>query len=137
MTNTTVDWKEYNSLNTNCLNPFSQLLYLPFYTKMVISKSPIIITYWRNTVNYEIYIRFYLLKLPACGFERPKNNTNRCWIWNRTPPYKFFNLWSFALIMAGFLQINLCMKPTLRVTLQTKFQYSSTLKCIVHRLPYY
>ena len=32
---------------------------------------------------------------------------------------------------AGFLQTNLCTKPTLRVTLQTKFQYSSTLKCIV------
>ena len=26
---------------------------------------------------------------------------------------------------AGFLQINLCTKPTLRVTLQTKFQYFS------------
>ena len=39
-------------------------------------------------------------------------------------------------VTAGFLQTNLCTKPTLRVTLQTKFYYSSTLKCIVHRLPY-
>ena len=31
MTNTTVDREEYNILNTNCLNPFSQLLYSSFY----------------------------------------------------------------------------------------------------------
>ena len=136
MTNTTVDWEEYNRLNTNCLNPFSQLLYSAFYTKMIISKSTIISKYWRNIANYEIYIRFYLLKLPACGFKGPENN-NRCWIWNTTLPYKFVSPWSFVCVMADFLQINLCMKPTLRVILQTKFQYSSTLKCIIHRLPYY
>ena len=39
-------------------------------------------------------------------------------------------------VTAGFLQINLHTKPTLRVTLQTKLQYSRTLKRIVHRLPY-
>ena len=89
MTNTTVDWEEYNSLNTNCLNPFSQLLYSSFYTKMIISKSTIISKYWRNIANYEIYIRFYLLKVPTCGFKGPKNNTNQCWIWNTTLPYKF------------------------------------------------
>ena len=38
MTNTAVDWKE-----SNCLNPFSQLLYSSFYTQVIISKSPIII----------------------------------------------------------------------------------------------
>ena len=43
--NTTVDRKEYNSLNTNCLNPFSELLYSSFYMKMIISKSPNIIKY--------------------------------------------------------------------------------------------
>ena len=74
MINTTVAWKEYNSLNTNCLNPFSKLLYSSFYMKMIISKSKIIIKYWRNTTNYEIYICFYLLKLPACGFEGPKKH---------------------------------------------------------------
>ena len=78
MTNPTVDWEKYNNLNTNCLNPFSQLLYSSFYTKMIISKSTIISKYWRNIANYEIYIRFYLLKLPACGFKGPENNTNRC-----------------------------------------------------------
>ena len=127
MTNTTVDWEEYNNLNTNCLNPFSQLLYSSFYTKMIISKSRIIIKYWRNTTNYKIYIHFYLLKLSACGFLGPKNNTNWCCIWNTTLLYKFFNPWSFTLVTAGFLQISLCVKPTLHVTLQTKFQYSSTL----------
>ena len=45
MTNTTVDCEEYNSLNTNCLNPFSQLLCSPFYMKMIISKSTIISKY--------------------------------------------------------------------------------------------
>ena len=30
-------------------------------------------------------------------------------------------------VTAGFLQIHLLTKPTLHVTLQTKFQYSSTL----------
>ena len=40
--NTTVDLKEYNSLNTNCLNLFRQLLFPSFYRKMIISKSPII-----------------------------------------------------------------------------------------------
>ena len=137
MTNTTLDWKEYNSLNTNCLNPFSQLLYSSFYTKMIISRSPIIIKYWRNIANYETYIHFYLLKLPTCGFEGPKNNTNGCWIWNTTLPYKFVRPWSFVRITAGFLQINLYTKPTLCITLQTKFQYSSALKCIANRLPYY
>ena len=39
---------------------------------MVISKSQIITKYWRNTANYEIYIRYNLLKLPACGFVVPK-----------------------------------------------------------------
>ena len=34
-------------------------------------------------------------------------------------------------VTAGFLQMNLRMKPTLHVTLQTKFQYSSTLKYMV------
>ena len=86
MMNTIVDWKEYNSLNTNCLNFFSQLLYLSFYTKIIISKSSIIIKYWSIAI-YEIYIRVYLLKLPACGFKGPKNNTNRYWIWNTTLPY--------------------------------------------------
>ena len=136
MTNTTVDWKECNSLNTNCYIPFSQL-YLPFYTKMMLSKSTIIMKYWRNIANYEIYIHFYLLKLPSCGFKGPENNTNRCWIWNTRLPYKFGSPWSFVRITAGFLQINLCRKPTFRITLQTKFQYSSPLKCIVHRSPYY
>ena len=137
MMNTTVGWKEYNSLNTNCLNPFSQLLYSSFYMKMIISKLTIIIKYWRNTTNYEIYTRFYLLKLPTCGFEGLKDSTNQCWIWNTTLPHKFISPWSFVHVTAGFLQINLCTKPTLRVTLQIEFQYSSTLKCIVHRLPYY
>ena len=122
--NTTV-WKEYNSLNTNCLNSFSQLLYSSFYMKMIIIKSPIIFKYWRNIANYKIYIHFYLLKLPACGFEGSKNNINRCWIWNATLPYKFV-----SRVTTGFLQINLCMKSTLPVTLQTKFQYSSIAKCI-------
>ena len=46
---------------------------MSFYTKMIISKSAIIIIqYWRNTASFEIYICFYLLKLPACGFEGPK-----------------------------------------------------------------
>ena len=134
---TTVGWKNLNSLYSNCCIPYSQLLYSSFYIKMIITKSPIIIKYWRNTTNYEIYIRFYLLKLPTCGFEGPKNNTNQWWIWNTTLPYKFVSLWSFVRVTAGFLQINLCTKPTLRVTLQTKFQYSSTLKCIIHRLLYY
>ena len=39
---------------------------------MIINKSQIIIKYWRNTANYKIYIRLYLLKLPACGFVGPK-----------------------------------------------------------------
>ena len=137
MTNTTVDWKEYNSLNTNCCIPFSQLLYSSFYMKMIISKSTIIMKYWRNIANYKIYIHFYLLELPTCGYKESENSTNRCWIWNTTLPYKFVSRWSFVHVKAGFLQINLRTKPTLRVTLQTKFQYSSTLKCIVHRLPYY
>ena len=137
MTNTTADWKDLNSLYLNCCIPFSQLFYLSFYMKTIISKSKIIIKYWRNIANYEIYIRFYLLKLPACGFKGPENNTNRCWIWNTTLPYKFVSPWSFVRVTAGFLQINLCTKPTLCITLQTKFQYSSTLKCIIHRLPYY
>ena len=137
MTNTAIYWKECNNFNINCLNPFNQLLYLSFYTKMIISKSPVIIKYWRNIANYEIYVRFYLWKLPACGIEGPKNNTIRCWIWNTTLPYKFFNSWTFALVAAGFLKIKLHTKPTLRVTLQRKLQYSSTLKCIVHRLPWY
>ena len=136
MTNTTVDWKECNSLNTNCLYLFSQLLYSSFYTKIIISKSPNIIKYWTNTDNYEIYIRFYLPKLPTSSFEGPKNNS-QCWIWNTTHPYKFITPWSFMRVTAGFLQINLFMKCTLRATLQTKFQYSNTLKSIVHRLPYY
>ena len=72
MTNTTVDWEEYNILNTNCLNPFSQLLYSSFNTKMIISKSKIISKYWRNIANYKIYIRFYLLKLSTCGLKGPK-----------------------------------------------------------------
>ena len=124
-------------MNENCLNPFSQLLYSSFYTKMIISKSTIIIKYWRNISIYKIYSHFYLLKLPACGFKGPKNNTNQYWTWNTTLPYKFVSPWSFVHVTAGFLQINLCTKPTLPVTLQTKFQYSSTLKCIVHRLSYY
>ena len=122
------DSKEYNSLNTNCCIPFSQLLYSSFYTKMIISKSTIIIKYWRNNGNYEIYIRFYLLKLPACSFKGPENNINRCWIWNTTLPYKFVSCWSFVHVTAGFLQINLWTKPTLRITLQTKLQYTSALK---------
>ena len=77
MTNTTVDSKDLNSLYSNYCSPFSQLLYSSFYTKMIISKSTIIIKYWRNIANYEIYIRFYLLKLPTCGFKGPGNNTNR------------------------------------------------------------
>ena len=137
ITNTAVSWKDLNSLYSNCCIPLNQLLYSSFYTKMIISKSTIIIKYWRNIANYEIYIHFYLLKLPACGFKGPENNTNRCWIWNTTLPYKFVSLWSFVYVTAGFLQINLCTKPTLRVTLQTKFQYSSTLKCIVNRLHSY
>ena len=72
---------------------------------------------------------------PPVDLRDPKNNTNRCWIWNTTLPYKFGSHWSFVRITAGFLQINLCTKPTLRVTLQTKFHHSSILKCIVHRLP--
>ena len=69
MTNTTVDWKEYNSLNTNSLNPFSQLLYSP---KMIISKSQIIIKYWRNTADYKIYIRFSVetTSLWFCGIQK-------------------------------------------------------------------
>ena len=137
MTNTAVDWKDLNSLYSNCCIPRNQLLYSSFYTKMIISKSTIIMKYWRNIANYEISIRFYLLELPTCGFKGPENNTNRCWIWNTTLPYKFVSPWSFVCVTAGFLQINLCTKPTLRVALQTKFQYSSTLKCIVNRLPYY
>ena len=78
----------------------------------------------------KIYIRLYLLKVPTCGFVGPKNNTNRCWIWNTALPYKFFNPWSFVHVTAGFLQIKLHTKPTFHVTLQTKFQYSNTLKCI-------
>ena len=78
MTNTTVDWKEYNSLYSDCCIPFSQLLYSSFYTKMIISKSTIIMKYWRNSANYEIYIRFYLLELPTYGFKGPKNSTNQC-----------------------------------------------------------
>ena len=105
--------------------------------KIIINKSRVIIKYWRNTANHKTYIHFYLLKLRACGFVGTKNNTNRCWIWNTSLPYKCYNPWSFVLVTAGLLLINLCTKPTLRVTLQTKFQYSSTLKCIVHRLPYY
>ena len=118
--------------------PFSQLLYLSFHAKMTISKSTIIIIkYWINIVNYKIYILSYLLKLPACGSQGPKNNTNRCWIWNTTLPYKFGSPLSFVRITAGFPQINLFMKPTLCIILQAKFQYSNTLKCIAHRLPYY
>ena len=101
MTNTAVDWKDLNNLYSNFYIPFSQLLYSSFYTKMIIiSKSTIIIKYWRNTANYEIYIRFYLLKLPACGFKGPENNTNRCWKWNTTLPYKFVSRWSFVRITA-------------------------------------
>ena len=121
----------------NCCIPLSQLLYLSFYMKMIISKSTIISKYWRNIDNYEIYICLYLLKVPTCGFNGPENNTNQFWIWNTTLPYKFVSPWSFVRITADFLQINLCTKPTLCVTLQTKFQYSSTLKCIVNQLPYY
>ena len=126
MMNTTVNWKDLNNLYSNCCIPFSQLLYSSFYMKMIISKSSIIIKYWRNSANYEIYIRFYLLKPPACRFEGPQNN-NRCWIWNTTLP---FTPWSFMCVTVGFLQINLCMKPTLHTALQTKFQYSNTLKYI-------
>ena len=72
MTNTTVDWKDLNNLYSNCCIPFSQLLYSSFYMKMLISKSTIIIKYWRNIPNYEIYISFYLLKLPTCGFKDAK-----------------------------------------------------------------
>ena len=121
-------------LYSNCLTPFSQLLYLSFYTRRIISKSTII---RRNIANYKIDIHFFLLKLPACGFKGPTNNIYQRWIWNTALPYKFVSPWSFILVTADFLQINLCTKPTLCVTLQTKFQYSSTLKCIVHRLPYY
>ena len=136
MTNTTVNWRDLNSLYSNYCIPFRQLLYSSFYMKMIISKSPIISKYWRNTANYKIYICFYLLKLLACGFEGSKNNTNWSWTWNTTLPYKFVNPWSFVRITAGFLQIDLCMKPTLCVTLQAKFQYSSTIKYVVHWLPY-
>ena len=76
MTNTAVDWKDLNSLYSNCCIPLNQLLYSLFYTKMMISKSTIIIKYWRNITNYEIYIRLYLLKLPACDFKEPENHTN-------------------------------------------------------------
>ena len=43
-------------------------------------RNTIISKYWRNIANYKIYIRFYLLKLPACGFKGPKNNINKCLI---------------------------------------------------------
>ena len=124
-----------NSLYSNSCIPFSRVLYSSFYMKMISSKSTII-KYWRNIINYEIYIHFYLLKLPTCGFEGHKNHINRCWLQNTTLSYKFVSLWSFVRIMEGFLQINLCTKPTLSITLRTKFQYTSNLKCMVHRLPY-
>ena len=137
MMNTAVDWKDLNSLYSNYCIPLNQLLYSSFYIKMIISKSTIISKYWRNITNYEIYICVYLLKLPGCGFKEPENNTNRCWIWNTTLPCGFVGPWWFVRVTAGFLQINLCTKPTLRVALQAIFQYSSTLKCIVNRSPYY
>ena len=120
MTNTTVEWKDLNSLYSNCWIPFSQLLYLSFYTKMRISKLTIIIKYWRNTANYEIYIHFYLLKLPACGFKVPKTISIDV-------EYEMQHSHISLLVpdhlcaSAGFLQINLCTKPILRVTLQIKF----------------
>ena len=40
-------------------------------------------------------------------------------------------------VTAGFLQINRCTKPTLRVTLQANFKHISTLNYMVCRLPYY
>ena len=72
MMNTTVDWKEYNILYSNCCIPFSQLLYSSFYTKLIISKSTIIMKYWTNIVNYKIYIHFYLLELPPVALRNPK-----------------------------------------------------------------
>ena len=124
---------------TNTIKGFKQFVFKLLYSfmKLIISKSPIIIKHWRNTANYKSYIHFYLLKLRVSAFEGPKNNKNQRWIWNTTLPYKFVSPWSFICVTAGFLQINLCMNPTLYVTLQTKFYYSSTLKCIVDRLPYY
>ena len=114
---------------SNCCILFGQLLYSSFYTKMIISKSPIIIKYWRNAANYEIFICFYLLKLPVCGFEGPKNNTIDVeYEIQHSHIAKFVSPWSFMRVNAGFLQINLYTKPTLRIKLQTKFQYSSTLK---------
>ena len=133
---TMVEWKDLNSLYSNCCIPFSQLMYLSSYTKMIINKSTIIIKYCRNIANYKLCICFYLLKLPAYGIEGSKNNTNRCWIWNATLPHKLVSPWLFMHVTADFLQMSLCTKPTLRITLQTKFQYGNTLKCIVHRLPY-
>ena len=40
-------------------------------------------------------------------------------------------------VAAGSLQINVCMEFTLCAILQTKFQYTSTVKCMVYQLPYY
>ena len=58
MINTTVNWKDFNSLYSNSCIPFKKLLYSSFYTIMIFSKSPIIIIkHWRNIANYEIYIQ--------------------------------------------------------------------------------
>ena len=45
--------------------------------------------------------------------------------------YKFVNPSSFMHVTAGSLPIYTCTKLTLYTILHTKFQYISTLKCIV------
>ena len=74
-----------------------------------------------NITKYEICIHFYSLKQTTSALEGAKNIANRCGIWNITLPRKFISPWSFMHVMAGSLQINTCMKPTLYIALQTKF----------------
>ena len=132
-----IQWRiqQLTEKNTNCLNPFSELLHSSLYTKMIISKSIVIIKYWRNTANYKIYIHFYLFKLPTCGYEGQKATpiNVECEIQHshisflvlvfrahhgRFPPNK------------GVYETH----PSRNIT--TKFQYSSILKCMVHQLSY-
>ena len=83
---------------------------------LLITKSTSVSTCW----NYPPVV----LKDPKIASINVEYEIQHCHI-------SFVNPWLFVRVTAGFLQINLCTKPTLHVTLQIKFHYSSTLKCIV------
>ena len=82
---------------------------------------------------YKLFILMWELHTHImCG-----DYVNLPYIWNITPQHKFTSTWSFMCFDAGILKINGCMKPTFCIALQTNFVVICTLKCMVHRFPYY